>query len=268
MKKYLVILILFCSIQSGAQNGKLLWSDEFDSININRANWTFDIGSHKWGNNELEYYTNRPENVKVENGNLLITAKKESFGGSDYTSGRIRTQGLKIFKYGKIEARIKLPVGQGLWPAFWMLGTSITQVGWPKCGEIDIMEHVSMSKEIVGTMHWENNGHASDGKATPCDVSQYHVYAVEWDANAIKWSLDGNKYYEGNITDSIKSTEELHAPFFIILNMAVGGGWPGNPDSTTIFLDTMYVDYVRVYDIPDIPVSIPAVKNRLIKNKH
>jgi beta-glucanase (GH16 family) len=254
--KYFTILILFCCIRSEAQNWDLVWSDEFDDVSINTANWTYDIGGGGWGNSELEYYTNRLDNATIDTGNLLIIAKKESYSGSSYTSARIRTQGLQSFTYGKIEARMKLPVGQGLWHAFWMLGDNISQVGWPKCGEFDIMEHISNTTEIVGTMHWDNNGHVSAGASTNCNtISQYHVYSIEWDANAIKWFLDGNKYYEGNIANNINSTDELHAPAFIILNLAVGGSWPGNPNGTTPFPDTMYVDYVRVYQISDNFVS-------------
>jgi beta-glucanase (GH16 family) len=250
--KYFTILILFCCIRSEAQNWDLVWSDEFDDVSINTANWTYDIGGGGWGNSELEYYTNRPDNAIIDTGNLLIIAKKESYSGNSYTSARMKTQGLQSFTYGKIEARMKLPVEQGLWPAFWMLGNSISQVGvgWPKCGEIDIMEHVSNTTEIVGTMHWDNNGHVSAGAATTCNtISQYHIYSIEWDADSIKWFLDGKKYYGGNIANNINSTEELHAPAFIILNLAVGGGWPGNPNGTTPFPDTMYVDYVRVYQL-------------------
>ena len=210
--KYFTILILFCCIRSEAQNWDLVWSDEFDDVSINTANWTYDIGGGGWGNSELEYYTNRLDNATIDTGNLLIIAKKESYSGSSYTSARIRTQGLQSFTYGKIEARMKLPVGQGLWHAFWMLGDNISQVGWPKCGEFDIMEHISNTTEIVGTMHWDNNGHVSAGASTNCNtISQYHVYSIEWDANAIKWFLDGNKYYEGNIANNINSTDELHA---------------------------------------------------------
>jgi beta-glucanase (GH16 family) len=250
LKKFIfVILILAYCNQMKAQDWNLVWSDEFDDVGINTDNWTYDIGGGGWGNSELEYYTNRLDNAYTDNGNLLIIAKKESYGGNSYTSARMKTQGLQSFMYGKIEARIKLPVGQGLWPAFWLLGDSISQVGWPKCGEIDIMEHINNTTEIVGTMHWDNNGHVMSGKATSCIVTQYHVYAIEWDADVIRWFLDGNKYHEGNIANNINSTEELHSPFFIILNLAVGGGWPGNPNTTTPFPDTMYVDYVRVYEL-------------------
>lgn len=246
--KCLTILILFYCIHSQGQTWSLVWSDEFDSTGINTSTWTYDTGGSGGGNNELEYYTSRPENASVENGNLLIIARQEPYSGNNYTSARLKTQGLRSFTYGKIEARIKLPVGRGLWPAFWLLGSNISQVGWPKCGEIDIMEHINNDPYIYGTMHWDNNGHVSYGGKTLCgDVTEYHVYSIEWDSAAIKWFFDGNKYWEGDISNNTNSTDEFHFPFFIILNLAVGGNWPGNPDGTTPFPDTMYVDYVRVY---------------------
>lgn len=238
-------------------NYTLAWSDEFNGTSLNSSNWVYDTGtgSSGWGNNELEYYTNRTSNVSVSGGSLVITARKESYNGSSYTSGRIKTQGLKTFKYGKIEARIKMPNGQGLWPAFWMLGTNITSVSWPGCGEIDIMEHVNSDSNVVGTAHWDNNGHASWGCTTQnnywnnfsVDVTQYHVYAVEWSSTAIKWYVDGTQYMELDTTNGTGGTEEFQKNFFIILNLAVGGNWPGNPNSATPFPSSMYVDYVRVY---------------------
>ncbi|NJD21074.1 MAG: glycosyl hydrolase family protein [Melioribacter sp.] len=239
--------VLFTSV-SLAQNYQLIWSDEFNSTNINTSNWTYDIGGHGWGNNELEYYTNRTENAKVVNGNLLIIARKESYGSNNYTSARLKTQGLKSFTYGKIEANIKLPSGKGLWPAFWMLGNNITQVSWPKCGEIDIMEHINTSSIIYGTMHWDNNGHVSSGgNYWGVGVQNFHVYSIEWNPQSINWFVDGSKYWSVNITNGVSNTGAFHQPFFIILNLAVGGNWPGNPDSTTPMPDSMFVDYVRVY---------------------
>ncbi|MCB0429964.1 MAG: family 16 glycosylhydrolase [Flavobacteriales bacterium] len=232
-----------------AQSWSLVWSDEFDIDSINAANWVFETGAGGWGNNEWEYYSNRPENAVTHNGNLLIIARKESYKGSDYTSARMKTQGLQNWTYGKVEARIKLQQSKGIWPAFWMLGENITQVGWPKCGEIDIMEHINTETKTYGTMHWDNNGHAQYGGNTTCTATDYHVYGIEWDNTAIRWFLDGTQYWEGNISNNINSTEEFHSPQFIILNMAVGGNWPGYPDGTTVFPDTMFVDYVRVYQV-------------------
>jgi beta-glucanase (GH16 family) len=247
-----VVLTSLLVLLSGHAYGAwtLVWSDEFSSSTINTANWTFDIGtgSSGWGNNELEYYTSRSQNARIENGNLIIQALKESYGGMSYTSARLKTQGLKSWTYGKVEARIKIPTGQGIWPAFWMLGNNISSVSWPACGEIDIMEHINTESVIHGTMHWDYNGYANYGTTSPSlDFSQYHVYTIEWNSSAIKWFVDGTQYLEGNIANSINGTDEFHRPFFILLNLAVGGNWPGSPNSSTVFPATMYVDYVRVY---------------------
>jgi beta-glucanase (GH16 family) len=251
MKKYFLLLLFFYCVQAKAQYTNLVWSDEFTDPTINKTNWTYDTGGGGWGNAELENYTTRPVNANIENGNLQIIAKKETYGSNSYTSARLKTQKLQNFTYGKMEARIKAPVGQGIWPAFWMLGKNINDAGWgwPKCGEIDILEHIDNSKYLNGTLHWDNNGHKQYGTTTLCDVTKYHVYGMEWDANAIKLFLDGTKYMEMSIANNVSSTDEFHLPFFFILNLAVGGNWPGNPDATTIFPDTMFVDYVRVYQL-------------------
>lgn len=233
----------------------LAWSDEFNGTSINTSNWKYESGGDGWGNNELEYYTNRSENARIENGNLVIEARKENYNGMNYTSARLKSQGLKNWTYGKVEARMKLPAGQGVWPAFWMLGENISQVSWPKCGEIDIMEHINNESAIHGTIHWDstgNNTHAQYGAASPnIDVTQYHVYSIEWDASSIKWFVDGTQYLEANIANNINGTEEFHKPFFILFNLAIGGNWPGNPDGSTPFPAKMYVDYVRVYQHGD-----------------
>lgn len=269
MKKILSsFLLLFCIVSVKAQNWGLVWSDEFNTSSINTANWKFETGAGGWGNNELENYTTRPENASISNGNLMIIARKESYNGSNYTSARMKTQGLQKWTYGKIEARIKLPATKGVWPAFWMLGENITQVSWPKCGEIDILEHVNLEPKINGTIHWDNNGHAQYGGDTACDVKNYHVYGIEWDNQTIKWTLDGKKYKDANIKNNINSTDEFHNPFFILLNMAVGGNWPGSPDGTSIFPDTMFVDYVRVYQqTTDVsPISLAMVSATIFPN--
>jgi len=197
-------------------------------------------------------------NATVANGALVITAKKESgghtcwYGPCQYTSTRITTQGKHEFMYGRIEARMKLPSGQGLWPAFWMLGSNIDSVGWPASGEIDNMEHINTEDKVYGTIHWDSGGHASYGCPSSdviptIDSTVFHIYAIEWDLNKITWRVDGTQYCEANIQDSINSTEEFHKPFFILLNLAVGGDWPGSPDANTVFPAKVYVDYVRVY---------------------
>ncbi len=251
MKKLFILFLIFNSFNLFAQSWKLIWSDEFDGATINSSFWSFETGTgtYGWGNNELQYYTNRLENAKIENGMLVITARQESNGGRNYTSARIKTQGKKSFKYGKIEARMKLPVGKGSWPAFWMLGDNITFVGWPKCGEIDIMEHVNNDPSVYGTIHYDDNGHISKGGNSATDVTQFHVYSIEWDANIIKWFVDGKQYYSVYIVNGVNSTEEFLNPFFIILNLAIGGNWPGSPDGSMQFPVSMYVDYVRVYEL-------------------
>ncbi|MCM2998280.1 RICIN domain-containing protein [Paenibacillus cellulositrophicus] len=235
---------------SAAPNWKLVWSDEFDGTALNRSNWTPEIGtgSGGWGNNELQYYTDRSQNLQVTGGNLVITARKESYGGMNYTSARIKTQNLKSFTYGKIEARIKLPSGQGLWPAFWMLGSNISTVGWPYSGETDIMERVNNNPYVNGTVHWDAGGHAEYGKVSGnLDFSQYHVYSVEWDSKYIRWFVDGQQFNEFYIENGTGNTEEFQRPFFLLLNLAVGGNWPGAPNDSTPFPAQMLVDYVRVY---------------------
>ena len=225
---------------------QLVWDDEFtDGIS---SSWTFETGNGTsgWGNNELEYYLE--DNASVEDGNLVITAKQESVGGYSYTSARMNTAGNQAFTYGKIEARMKLPSGTGLWPAFWMLGSNMESVGWPYCGEIDIMEHINTENVVYGTPHWWADGSASyTGTSDTLDVTQYHVYTVEWDDSMIEWYVDGVLYHEMSILDNVGDTDEFHKPFYILLNLAVGGDWPGTTIDTSVLPAKMYVDYVRVY---------------------
>lgn len=247
-------------------DSKLIWNDEFDGETINHENWAYDIGigNNGWGNNELQYYTNRTDNVRIENGNLIIEAKKENYKDKNYTSARLKSKGLQEFTYGRIEARIKLPSDQGIWPAFWMLGSNFSSdADWPYCGEIDIMENVSKQKDIWGTLHWNNNGPNTYGKNLSIEnVEDYHVYAIEWTSSYIKWYVDDilyntaiigpvylneNSYYISSNT--IANNDAFHKPFFILLNLAVGGNWPKSPDDTTEFPAKMFVDYVRVYKL-------------------
>lgn len=226
-------------------NYQLIWADEFDGNSVNMANWNFETGGGGWGNHEQEYY--QAANATVTNGNLMITAKKQRVKSNAYTSARMTTKGKQEFTYGKVEARIKLPVGQGLWPAFWMLGANVNSVPWPGCGETDIMEHINTDNLVYGTIHWDNNGHVQSGANTSTTLAGYHIYAIEWDSAAIRWYVDGVKFNEANILNSINSTEEFHKPFFILLNLAVAGDWPGQTIDVTKFPAIMYVDYVRVY---------------------
>lgn len=245
-----VAAFLFASLFAGgawAQNWQLVWSDEFNgSIG---PDWAYETGngSGGWGNNELEYY--RRENAGIENNALVITARREDFGGFRYTSARMKTQGLRNFRYGKIEARMKLPSFMGAWPAFWALGANLPQVGWPDSGEIDIMEHVNNEDRTYGTIHWRdhNGNYAQYGGNTPISVADWHVYSVEWDANAIRWYVDGNKFHEASIQGSVNGTEEFHRDFFLLLNFAIGGNWPGFNVDESKLPAKMHVDYVRVY---------------------
>lgn len=226
---------------------QLVWSDEFNGTALDTTNWAYDLGGGGWGNNELEYY--QKANATVSGGNLIITAKKQRVGSNAYTSARIKTQGKHAWTYGRIEARIKLPVVQGLWPAFWMLGSNITTVNWPQCGETDIMEHINTDSLIYGTIHWYNNGNASYGSNTASSPSGWHVYDVTWDTAAITWHIDGVQFCQANIANNINNTGAFHNPFFVILNLAVGGNWPGNTIDNTKLPASMYVDYVRVYQL-------------------
>ncbi len=234
----------------------LIWSDEFDYTGLpTSSKWNMETGGNGWGNNELQYYTNRETNAKVENGFLTITAQKEDYGGRAYTSARITTQNKFDVKYGKIEARIKLPYGKGIWPAFWMLGANFSSVGWPGCGEIDIMEMVggeNGDNTVYSTLHWlGSSGHADygDSYTLPSGIfaDDFHVFSVIWDSQSIRGFVDDIEYFVIDITPGELS--EFHNNFFIILNCAVGGNWPGSPDPTTVFPQEMVIDYVRVYSL-------------------
>lgn len=228
----------------------LTWSDEFNTDGTpDPSKWGYDIGTGGggWGNNEQQYYTNRAENASISNGTLKITAKKEAFSGSNYTSARLLTKNKFTTKYGKVEARIKLPAGVGTWPAFWMLGSNIDAVPWPACGEIDIMEHKgSDENRVYGTLHYPGrSGGNADGltKVVPNVTTAFHIYTLEWTANSIKISVDGTVFYTFNNT----ATTPFNQPFFILLNFAMGGtfGGPIDPAFTSAIME---VDYVRVYN--------------------
>ena len=233
---------------------RLVWSDEFNGSAISSANWGFDLGGGGWGNNELENYTNRPENARISNGLLTIEARRENFGGNAYTSARLKTQGKQSFGINTwVEARINAPEGQGIWPAFWMLGNSISTVGWPSCGEIDIMEIQGQNPfRNFGTIHWadQNGQHASFGgifNSSSSLTAGFHTFAISRTGTSIKWYVDRVQYAEANISGGINSTSEFQGPFFIILNVAVGGNFVGNPDGSTVFPQQMQVDWVRVW---------------------
>ncbi len=227
----------------------LVWQDEFE--NSISDSWTFEegMGDSGWGNNELQYYTS--DNASIVDGMLQIQARAESYGGASYTSSRLKTQGIKSFKYGKIEARISMPSFSGVWPAFWMLGENITSVGWPACGEIDIMEHINTENTVYGTCHWYDTAYASYSGNTSVDVTNFHVYSIEWDEEYIRWFVDDTQFHEIYIADGVNGTSEFHNEFFILLNMAIGGDWPGFTIDESAMPANMYVDYVRVYEASD-----------------
>ena len=256
---------------------QLVWSDEFaqaDGTSPDSTKWGFDIGngSGGWGNNELEYYTSRTNNARIVGGQLVIEAKQESFGGKNYTSARMLTKGKWSWTYGRMEARIKIPRGQGIWPAFWMLGTNINSVGWPTCGETDIMENIGKTTEqgkVYGTIHGPQSGGDYNGGAGvggsytlpggAAFADDFHVFAVEWTTNQIKWSVDSNQYFTATPASLPGGgTWVFTQPQFLILNVAVGGNWPGIPDGTTTFPQQMLVDYVRVYSFVPAPPNAPT----------
>ncbi|HEU4933222.1 MAG TPA: glycoside hydrolase family 16 protein [Pyrinomonadaceae bacterium] len=241
---------------AGAPPGfsNLVWSDEFNGSSINSANWGFDLGAGGWGNNELQNYTSRSENARISNGMLVIEARRENLGGSAFTSARMKTQGKQSFGINTwVEARIDAPQGQGVWPAFWMLGNSISTVGWPSCGEIDIMEIQGQNPfRNFGTIHWADPGgnHVSFGgifNSSSSLSAGFHTYAISRTGTSIKWYVDRIQYAEANISGGINSTSEFQGPFFIILNVAVGGNFVGSPDGSTVFPQQLQVDWVRVW---------------------
>jgi beta-glucanase (GH16 family) len=231
------------------------WRDEFDGVTLDPSKWVAETAGHGYGNNELQFYTGRPENLRLENGLLVIEARRERFGGRDYTSARIKSAGLKERTHGRYEARIQVPRGQGIWPAFWLLGADIAGTGWPRCGEIDIMENIGKEPATVhGTLHGPgySGEHAFGAPSTLAQgafADGFHVFAVEWEPRAIRWYRDGILYHTAT-PETVPGDWVFEHPFFVILNLAVGGYWPGNPDATTVLPQRMLVDYVRVYRRP------------------
>jgi beta-glucanase (GH16 family) len=248
--------------QDNHQSWVLTWSDEFNGPNgssPDSTKWVMESGGNGWGNDELEYYTPRPQNVRIQNGSLVIEASREQFKGPDgverrYTSGRLKTQGRFSQAYGRFEARIRIPSGQGVWPAFWLLGDNFPNVGWPACGEIDVMENVDVDKaRIRGSIHGPgysafkavtstytlSHGKFSDG---------FHIFAMEWEPQLIRYYVDDSLYATRTPADLPKGAPWVYDhPFFLILDVAVGGKLPASPDTSTVFPQQMLVDYVRVY---------------------
>jgi beta-glucanase (GH16 family) len=237
------------TVTVAATTPTLAWSDEFDRAGApDPAKWGYDIGTgaNGWGNNELQHYTNRAANAYVDNGTLKIKAIKENFSGSAYTSARLLTKGKYEFKYGRVEMRAKLPAGAGTWPAFWMLGADISTVGWPACGEIDIMEHKgSDPNRISAALHFPGNSGANPVVNTTLitnAITEFHVYKVEWSATSIQFFVDDKLYH----SMANRSNVPFNKDFFILLNLAMGGGFGGPVDPA--FTSAIYeIDYVRVY---------------------
>jgi beta-glucanase (GH16 family) len=276
MKKYslLVLTLLCCIYQTKAQsktlphadhsvkkkakssNLKLVWADEFNYKGLpDSTKWAYDVGGNGWGNNEAQFYTKADtNNAVVRNGFLSIIARKEKLENKEYTSARMVTKGKKDWRYGRVEISAKLPKGRGTWPAGWMLGSNINTVGWPQCGEIDILEHVGYDPDtIVGSIHSTSYNHIKGTQKTnrifiKNPYTEFHVYACEWDTNKMVFSLDGMPYLTVPNEHKTKKEWPFNNPMYILLNVAIGGNWGGkNGIDESIFPVRMEVDYVRVF---------------------
>lgn len=275
-KKCLLFAVLWWAASDLAVSraDTLVWSDEFDGTGVDPANWEFMIGDGTaygnpgWGNNELQYYTSRPENAVVSGGVLSIIARRENFGGREYTSARIRTLNRADFLYGRLEARIKLPSTTGIWPAFWMLPTNSPYGGWAASGEIDIMESVNIATTIYGSIHfgggWPNNTYLTCTKTNGTNYSlDFHTYRIDWTPTYIRWYVDDVAYCTrgSNQWYSTAAPADDNAPFdhffHFLLNVAVGGNFPGNPNGSSQFPQVMEVDWVRVYQDVSVPTQTP-----------
>ena len=224
---------------------KLVWQDEFSSPTLDTSKWNYEVNGDGGGNNELQYYTNSSENCFIQDSCLVIQALNKSYLGKDYTSARLNSNGKGDWKYGRFEVRAKLPYGQGLWPAIWMLPTDWVYGGWPASGEIDIMEELGQqANKVYGTVHY-GTPHQQQGGSyilpSGYFLSGFHVFACEWDSTTISFFVDSTKYYTAHIA------KPFDQRFHFVLNVAVGGNWPGNPDYRTIFPQQMVIDYVRVF---------------------
>jgi beta-glucanase (GH16 family) len=232
----------------------LTWNDEFNGTTLDPTNWNYETGGSGWGNHELEYYTSGTNNAFLSSGCLVIEARKETIGTNNYTSARLNTAGKRQFTYGRVDIRAKLPVAKGMWPALWMLGSNISTVPWPGCGETDIMELIGTNpKQVIGSVHWLK-GDGSEGTLNNAyslsagDFSQqFHVFSMIWTRASIQFLIDDQVYETAYKTDVTSGTWPFDNPSFFIFNVAVGGDWPGSPDASTIFPQRMYVDYIRVF---------------------
>lgn len=237
---------------------KLVWADEFDGKSLNELNWSFENGDGcpnncGWGNHELEYYTSRKDNLFFHDGKMIILAKKETVAGKEYSSSKIVSRGKKAFKFGRIDFRAKLPKGQGIWPAFWMMPDKDIYGSWPKSGELDIMEMIGREpNKVYGTLHFGPGPGSTQlgGNTTVASGifnDEFHVFSVEWKKDEINWLLDGKIYSKHHLSEFGSNNYPFNEEFFFIINLAVGGDWPGNPDNTTYMPQFLIVDYVRVY---------------------
>lgn len=231
----------------------LAWADEFDGNAVNMSNWTYEQGGNGWGNNELENYTDRKQNSFVSNGNLIIEARAESYNGGQYTSARMITKSKKTFTYGRVDIRAKLPKTKGIWPALWMLGNNIDAVGWPACGEIDIMELLGQEpSKMYSTLHYGSSVATHGSFGTNYSLSgesfdeKFHVFSMDWEEDSIKMFVDNHQVFTCN-KSVVGEPYPFNSDFFFIFNIAVGGNWPGSPDGSTVFPQRMIVDYIRVF---------------------
>ncbi len=253
-----------CQLSSSLDGYEMVWNDEFDGTEIDDSKWGYDLGDGcqispdlcGWGNNELEYYTDRRENSFIENGNLVIKAIREVpfyLGQHQYTSARMVTKNKGDWRYGRVDVRAKLPIGQGLWPAIWMLPTDNVYGGWPKSGEIDIMENIgSEPTRVFGTIHYGHDFWRFNSQGIELEegtfADDFHVFTLLWDEDCIQFQMDGMDVGEPNTRSTVlPTTFPFDQRFHLLLNVAVGGNLPGNPNAATSFPQTMEVDYVRVY---------------------
>lgn len=227
----------------------LVWHDEFEKTTLDSTSWNYEVNGNGGGNNELQYYTREPRNCFIENGTLVLQALKESYLGKQYTSARLNTSGKRSWLYGRVDTRAKLPYGKGLWPAIWMLPTDWVYGGWPASGEIDIMEELGQDAGLVyGTIHWgaDVDHHMISGGQYRLPGGQsfaagFHLFSFEWSADSLQWFVDGVRYH------TERNGPPFDKRFHLVLNVAVGGNWPGSPDATTVFPQYMQIDYIRVY---------------------
>jgi beta-glucanase (GH16 family) len=268
LRAALLSLAILPMLQSAPPAWRLVWHDEFDGAQLDPGKWAIVTGGGGFGNHELESYTGRPSNVSLERGLLVIHALRETYTGADgisrnYTSARLQTLGQFSQLYGRFEARIQIPFGQGVWPAFWMMGD--VNLGWPDRGEIDIMENIGREPATVhGTIHGPGYSGAqgiSQLYSLPSGsrfADDFHLFAIEWEPDRVRWYVDGTLYHTVTPQDLPRGTHWVFdQPFYLLLNLAIGGDWPGSPDATTVFPQTMKIDYVRVYERPG---NIPPVR--------